>query len=371
MMPGLQGWVAFALMAVVAAACGGDAGREDAQPSVLGTEVSTTPQAEPESTTSTGPEASSAPATTATTAATTTTTTEATTVPTTTVPTTVSTTTVPTTVSTTGATTTTVPATIVAATFDFTGGPGPKFSVAVSVSPSADGPWEPAGTAPGPVIDAPEYFVRFDVQSLDVWGFMTELTVDSNLLGFDLCSGLVSEADPLVPDVPPGNPDATVTCVAGPFPVLGGEQSVAYVTPENAGFRQGDERGFFTESILPPVPIPAEHVFTFFFEPPTGSVTGKAVSGNTPQTTVDLGIGLSGPIIVDCSDTFGNGFSDFAGGTPDPAQADPGIVAFGIWVFDAGGGLTAQCEDIPRFDDPFDNVDGPDGTLFYTGANPG
>lgn len=342
--------------ALIAAACGGGGEEATDASDVLGTTL-TTATTSPTSTTAQATTVGTTPTTGSTTTQATTTTTGATTTtqaPTTTQP-----------------TTTTILATILAATFEFAGGPGPKFDVAADVGPTVDGPWQAAVEAAKPQVDTPEFFVRFRIQNLDTLGYMTELNVSSSVLGQDLCAGVLSDGDPLVPDVPAGTPGARAVCVAGPFPTQAGEQAVPFSTPENAGYRQGDDRGFFDQGIFPAAAVPGENVFTFYFEPPAGSMIGKTVIGHTPAASADFGIGLFGPVAVDCSDRFtgsGGGYSDVPTGSPNAGNGDPAVVAFSITSYDAGGSVTAQCLEIPRFDDPFDAVDGPDNTAHYQGV---
>ncbi|MDH3500446.1 MAG: hypothetical protein OEM97_10010, partial [Acidimicrobiia bacterium] len=255
--------------------------------------------------------------------------------------------------------------------FDFAGGPGPKFSVAVEVGPGVDGPWESADLSPGPSLDTSSFFVRFTVQNLDTLGYMTQLQVDSDVLGVDLCPNHVSEADQLEPDVPAGNPDAVVVCTVGPFQTEPGDQAIAFSTPENAGYRQGDnDCGFFEVPILAPPASPGEHVFTFYFEPADLCGLGPAVSGHAPGSPVDLGLGLLTATDVDCSDQFngsGGGYSDDPAGSPNLGNGDPRVVAYSVTTFDGGGAVTGQCSNIPQFDDPFDAIDGPDDVFHYVG----
>jgi hypothetical protein len=180
---------------------------------------------------------------------------------------------------------------------------------------------------------------------------MTELQMDSTVLGDDICVGALTRANPMLPA-------QTAQCVAGPFNKASAPSPILFIYPENDGFRHGTVKdGFFDEPILPQIPVAGASVLTFYFEP-TGGADGPTVAGSTGQTTVDFpaSAGLSGPVAVDCTDRFTNGFSDLPDGTPrsgvDPV--DPRVVAYRITRYSATGGVEAKCDNIVELVANFD-----------------
>ncbi len=224
-------------------------------------------------------------------------------------------------------TATSVPPSLVANTFAFTNGPAPMFAVVEAEA----------------TVEGDQFSIRFLVQSLDTWGFMTRLGIHSPVLGNDLCRDTVSKTRPLLPL-------QSVECRAGPFTTAGVESPIPLTFDDNTGYRQGTlSDGILPTPILPQRPVPGASIVSFYLVD-GGAKQGFYVSDSTPATLVNLQLGrttVSQPVAVDCSDTFDSGYSNRADRGP-VAGVDPRIVAFRITRYNSAGRVTDPCEDIPE-----------------------
>jgi hypothetical protein len=251
-----------------------------------------------------------------------------------------------------------VPAAIAAGAFSFLAGTSPRFAVLVSVSTDGpDGPWQPAGDAPGPTLPSgSEFWVQFVVENRSSNATMTELDLSVPGVG-DVC-----------PDFAGLGPLDTLECVAGPFAAEAGDQEIEF-DADAKGFRQGES----DESIIDP-PLTDSHAFdgarysfTLLFAVDLASLNGAILEGAVAEPAITIeppGLGFANPVAVDCTDRFPGGFSE-TGGSPQPGE--PPLFAYVITVFDPDGSVADTCSEIPEFESTFKLADDSDISIHYVG----
>ena len=252
-----------------------------------------------------------------------------------------------------------VPAAIAAGAFSFLAGTSPRFAVLVSVSTDGpDGPWQPAGDAPGPSLPlGSDFWVRFEVQNRSSNATMTELDLSVPGVG-DVC-----------PDFSGLGPLGTLECVAGPFAAAAGEEEVEFDV-DAKGFRQGESD---VSIIEPPLSEShafdgARHSFTLLFALDLASLNGALLEGAVMEPAITIepaGLGFAGPVAVDCSDLFPGGFSETGG---SPQSGEPALFAYVITVFDPDGTVAETCSEIPEFAATFKLADDSDTSIHYFGV---
>lgn len=223
--------------------------------------------------------------------------------------------------------------------FAFQSGVDPIFQIKSAVGPTATGRFDPAGRGENPLVSGREFFIQFTVTNFDEFGTITSFDLagdplDPGPLGANLC-----------PQVAPLAPQATTTCVIGPFPAVQGGDEFGFVA-SGVGFRQGTGAGIFD----PPLPqsLPYEnrlHSFMFVF----GTPNGVRIGTSADRVAIDLatGVTLSKPLHVDCSDRFPNGISE-VGASPDANE--PKVLAFVISKFTPAGARDGGCSHFPKID---------------------
>jgi hypothetical protein len=241
----------------------------------------------------------------------------------------------------------TLPPVIAQVGFAFATGDDPRLLVRVSVGESPDGPWSPAGNFDSTsTLSGPSYWVRFDITNVDrLNAVLTDLDISGSEvdspLGADVC-----ELDAPLPK------DGETTCIVGGFPVQPGINDIGFEV-SGAGPRQGEPERWFD----PPVPTSLEFTgarnsFVLVFD----TTEGIRVDGTADSSQFEIDIaGLSGTVRVGC-----------AGGSP--FDGTPGLKAYVIENFSAGGDRVGGCSDIPSavldFFPDFDS----DDFYFYEGV---
>ncbi|MGH8950783.1 MAG: hypothetical protein ACRDX9_05100 [Acidimicrobiia bacterium] len=248
---------------------------------------------------------------------------------------------------TTGTTPDTLPPVIAQVAFAFATGDDPRLLVRASVAETPDGPWIPAGNFdPTPTLSGPSYWVRFDITNVD--GLNAVLT-DLDISGFEAGSPLGDDVCELDAPLPK---DGTETCILGGFPVQPGPNDIDF-NVSGIGPRQGEPERWFD----PPIPTSLEFAgarnsFVLVFDTTEGiRVDGTADSS---QIEIDIG-GLSGTVRVDC-----------AGGSP--FGGTPGLKAYLIENFSAGGDRVGGCSEIPTAELEFFPDSDSDDVYFYEGV---
>ncbi len=202
-----------------------------------------------------------------------------------------------------------------------------------------------AGLGDGAVLTpGDDFFARFVVTNTETNArFMTSFSIV--VKNEEHCSDLVSEASPLLPDVPAGAPGATTECVIGPMVADGSPIFLEFQDAD--GFRQvatnpkSGDLETFNRPILPHEWHPGNaHSLTFYFQTDMEGNDGPVADGWTNETdvTFEFSPPLT-PMRVNCDDRFATGFSDLPSGAPRDNQdpPEPKVVAYSITNFDEDG----------------------------------
>lgn len=241
----------------------------------------------------------------------------------------------------------TLPPVIAEVAFAFATGDDPRLQVRVSVAEAPGGPWLPAGIFDStPTLSGPSYWVRFDITNVDR---LNAVLTDLDISGFEVGSPFGGDVCELPAPLPK---DGVAECILGEFPVQPGPNDVDF-SVSGVGPRQGEPDRWFD----PPIPTSLEFAdarnsFSLVFDTPEGiRVDGTA---DASRFEIDIG-GLSGTLSLDC-----------AGGSP--FGGTPGLKAYVIENFSAGGDRVGGCSEIPTAELEFFPDSDSDDVYFYEGV---
>ena len=250
-----------------------------------------------------------------------------------------------------------VPVNIAAAAFNFLAGTSPRVLMIASISAAGpDGPWQAAGDPPGPtLVTGSEFFVRYEVANTSSNATMT---------GLDMS---VPGVGPVCTDFDGLEPLGTFDCVVGPFVAEAGSREIE-IDIDADGSRQGESD---SSIIDPPLRIEhsfdgVAHAFTMLFAVDLAALDGVLVDGSASEAAVEIrGLGLAGPVTIDCSDEFPEGFSETGG---SPQAGEPRVFAYAITNYNTDGSVAGTCAQIPVFRATFRLDDDSDVSINYEGA---
>ncbi|HSK07095.1 MAG TPA: hypothetical protein VK990_06205 [Acidimicrobiia bacterium] len=241
----------------------------------------------------------------------------------------------------------TLPPVIAEVAFAFAAGDDPRLRVRVSVAENRDGPWLSAGIFdPTPTLSGASYWVRFEITNVDR---LNAVLTDLDVTGFEAGSPFGEDVCELEA---PLRRDDTATCIIGGFPVQPGSNDVDF-SVAGTGPRQGEPERWFD----PPVPTSLEfggarHSFVLVFD----TTEGIRVDGTADASQIEIDTeGLFGAVRLDC-----------AGG--NPYDGTPGLKAYVIENFSAGGDRVGGCSEIPSAVLDFFPDGDSDDAYFYEGV---